>query len=256
MNEKQALQDVENALRDFISAKLAEKFGADWYQECGLSEDRINKWLEKLESEKKKQRFSTCDSRPIYYSDFYDLRNLLQKNWEIFHPALGDKRETDVFLGLLENYRNSSAHGRELLTYQKHLAIGIAGEFRNRITKFRSMQETGESYFPRIESVHDNYGNSWKIGDNQRLMTKNVLREGDFLEFVVSAIDPQGELLEYCVGGEWQEGNVLQLELSSENIGLKISIVTRVKSKRNYHAIDNRIDAFVTFCYDVLPKKA
>ena len=185
---------------------------------CGLPQERVEKWVEKLEAEKKKQRFSTCDPRLIYYSDFYDLGNILKKNWEIFCVAFGEKREIEVFLGLLENYRNSNAHGRELLTYQKHLAIGMSGEIRNRITKFRSMEETGESYFPRIESVHDNYGNSWKIGDGT-VRTGSTLRVGDLIEFVVSATDPEGEQINYRLSyNDWQLDNHLQILLTHSHI--------------------------------------
>ncbi|UOQ97319.1 Swt1 family HEPN domain-containing protein [Hymenobacter sp. 5317J-9] len=254
MNEKQALQDVENVLRDYISAVLENKFGQEWVTKCGLPEDRIKKWGEKLEVEKKKQRYSTCDPRIIYYSDFYDLGNILGKNWELFKSAFGEKKELDVFLGILENCRNSNAHGRELLSYQKHLAIGIAGEIRNRITKFRSMEETGESYFPRLESVHDNYGNSWKIGESAVVRTKTVLRVGDILEFIVSATDPQGERLEYIIWGkDWQDSSNLQLELTNRYVSLDTSILIVIRSKREFHASIDGTDDSMMFKYQVLP---
>ncbi|GAC1367125.1 MAG: hypothetical protein NVSMB30_00390 [Hymenobacter sp.] len=157
---------------------------------------------------------------------------------------------------MLENYRNSNAHGRELLTYQKHLVIGITGEIRNRITKFRSMEETGAGYFPRIESAHDNYGNSWKVGEFGIVRTGKLLREGDILEYVISATDPQGEELEYSIRhNEWHESRVLQLTISKEHIGLGTDVFIIIRSKREYHANKNGHDDFVIFKYDVLPKK-
>ncbi|GAB3870748.1 hypothetical protein GCM10028824_19750 [Hymenobacter segetis] len=256
MNEKQALQDVENVLRDFISAGLDKKFGPDWFSKCGLPDDRIAKWKEKLEIENKKQKHSSCDPRLIYYSDFYDLRNMLNKNWDIFSAALGEKKEVDALLGMLENYRNSNAHGRELLTYQKHLVVGITGEIRNRITKFRSMQETGADYFPRIESVHDNYGNSWKVDEYGIVRTGKLLREGDVLEYIVSATDPQGEELEYSIRhNEWQKSRVLQLTILKEHIGLGTKIYISIRSTREYHANKSGDDDSVIFKYDVLPNQ-
>lgn len=254
MNEKQALQDVENVLRDFISASLEKKFGISWFDKCGLPVDRISKWKEKLEVEKKKRRYSSCDPRLIYYSDFYDLDNILKKNWDLFSAAFGERKEVEVFLKILEDYRNANAHGRELLTYQKHLAVGVTGEIRNRITKFRSMQETGESYFPRIESIHDNYGNSWKVGD-MSVRTGLILREGDLLEFVVSANDPQDGQIQYAINSrEWKSENHLQMVLTKSDIRHELSVGVFIRSERDYHASDGYDDG-VLFKYQVLPKK-
>lgn len=58
----------------------------------------------------------------------------------------------EVFLTELEKLRDPEAHRRELMPHQKALAYGISGEIRTQITRFRSEQDTGESYFPRIES--------------------------------------------------------------------------------------------------------
>ncbi|MFC7670265.1 hypothetical protein ACFQT0_25040 [Hymenobacter humi] len=181
------------------------------------------------------------------------MQNILNKNWENFKGAFGEKKEIDLFLKQLGDFRNSNAHGRELLTYQKHLAIGLSGEIRNRITKFRSMQDTGESYFPRIESVHDNYGNSWKIGD-YNIETKLTLRVGDRLEFVISATDPQDEKLFYSINGpdEWQENNHLHFTLTDKEIRREMLFGIYVKSSRSYHAKRDYDDA-VIFCYQVLP---
>ena len=67
----------------------------------------------------------------------------------------------DVWLSELEKLRDPEARRRELLPHQKHLAIGISGEIRNRLIRYRSKQETSEDYYPRIESVRDSLGNIW-----------------------------------------------------------------------------------------------
>lgn len=205
-----------------------------------------------MEIEKKKQKHSACDPRLIYYSDFYDLGALINKNWETFKTAFGEKKEIELFLGILENYRNSNSHGRELLTYQKYLAIGLAGEIRNRITKFRSMQDTGESYFPRIDSIHDNYGNSW-IAGGTTVRNVRTLREGDKLEFVVSATDPQGGILKFrLLNCEWQQDNHLQLILDNKHIGKSRNFYITIISDREYHAHEG-FDDLAGFRYQILP---
>ncbi len=41
MEETKALKEVENSLRDFISALMNEEKGSDWINSCGISSDRL-----------------------------------------------------------------------------------------------------------------------------------------------------------------------------------------------------------------------
>ena len=70
MDITQSLKDTENALRDFIASVLTKKFGKDWISKCGVSEDRIEKWKEKQQTEKKRQEAGVVEERLIYYADF------------------------------------------------------------------------------------------------------------------------------------------------------------------------------------------
>lgn len=56
MDITRSLKDTENALRDFISHTLKKKIGADWEEQCGVSEKRLEKWHERKEVEKNRQR--------------------------------------------------------------------------------------------------------------------------------------------------------------------------------------------------------
>jgi hypothetical protein len=158
MDITQILKDTENSLRDFIGYILSKSFGADWEQKCGVSDDRLNKWRERKESEEKRQKAGACDERLIYYADFYDLKTILQKHWRLFSEALGEFKTVEVWLTVLEKLRDPDAHRRELLPHQKDLILGISGELRTRIARYRSSQETAEAYYPRIEFAADNLG--------------------------------------------------------------------------------------------------
>lgn len=108
----------------------------------------------------------------------------------------------EVWLSALERLRDPDAHRRELLPHQKHLALGIEGEIRNRLVRFRSEQETAEDYFPRIESVRDGLGNIWTPDVNMvsRFHSTDMnLRPGDTVEFVITARDPLDGRLEYGI---------------------------------------------------------
>ncbi|MFC6999559.1 Swt1 family HEPN domain-containing protein [Rufibacter roseus] len=258
MDASLALKEVENSIRDFISYILSRDKGTDWISTCGVSQQRINHWVERKSIEEKKHKFGTAEGRLIYYSDFYDLLTILDKSWNnVFKDALGDKKEVDVFLKTLDMFRNTDAHRREALPHQKHLIIGIAGELRNRITLYRSRMETGEDYFPRIESARDNYGGSWVIGDHI-ITSKSVLRPGDWLTFVISATDPLGEQLEYCCLGnsKWSVSNIIEFEIENKHISKLTDFILCIRSKRDFHAYNSLDpkDDMIIFRYSILPK--
>ena len=197
----QALRDAENALRDFIASELSRLFGASWEDGSGVSPERLAKWRERKAVEAKRQESGVVDERLIYYADFYDLRTILKKHWsEVFSSALGDWKTIDVYLAELEKLRDPDAHRRELLPHQKQLALGISGEIRTRIVRYRSKRDTSDDVFPRIESARDSLGNMW-IPDNSGLdvWTKMTLRVGDQVQFVVTARDPEDAPLEYSM---------------------------------------------------------
>jgi hypothetical protein len=68
--------------------------------------------------------------------------------------------------------------------------LGISGEIRTRLIKYRSKQETSEDYFPRIESARDSLGNIYTFGSGNSIHTEMILRVGDTLDFTVTASDP------------------------------------------------------------------
>lgn len=262
MDISQSLKDAENTLRDFISDILNRKYGVNWIQECKISEDKIERWLGRKAEELKKQKFGTVENRLIYYADFYDIKTILKKNWDLFTDALGDWKTIDVWLSELERYRNSEAHRRELLPHQKQLAAGITGEIRTRIVRYRSKLETVEDYFPRIESVRDNYGNIWAVGQPKNtIYTKLILRPGDVLEYVITATDPLGEELNYGItrnphpNMECQKDNTIKHVVSSNDIGRLFNLNVFIKSNRDYHALGDLADDWVDFSYTVLPAK-
>jgi hypothetical protein len=266
MDVTQALKDTENSLRDFIASELEKKFGNDWPEKCGLLADRIEKWKERKAVEAKRQVAGAVDERLIYYADFYDLKTLLHKNWSgPFSEALGDWKTMEVWLSELEKLRDPDAHRRELMPHQKHLALGIAGEIRTRLVRYRSKQETGEDYFPRIEIARDNYGNVYPQSSGS-VKAKTILRPGDTLEFVVTASDPMGEELEYAIGFgsselsfhmpmTWQNDNLLVLSITDKFIGRDILIAPVIRSHRPYHA-STSCDDMAGFTYDILPPRA
>jgi hypothetical protein len=263
MDVTQGLKDTENSLRDFLSQVLRKALGENWIDQCGVSKDRIEIWRNRKKQETRRQESGVVEERLLYYADFYDIKTVLQKNWSKVSElpaALGDWKTIEVLLSELEKLRDPDAHRRELLPHQQNLAIGIAGEIRTRLIRYRSKQEKAVDYFPRIESVRDSVGNIWTPAANPRVKTGLCLRVGDRIEFVITATDPLGETLRYGIitknrDRQLQESNSLCWEIASDQVGMKVNVILIIASNRHYHAFDYHDDELI-FVYDVLPRKA
>jgi hypothetical protein len=255
----QTLKDTENALRDFISSVLTKKFGANWIEQCGVTPEKVKKWQERKAVEEKRQKFGVVDERLIYYANFNDLKPILHKNWPEFSEALGDWKTMEVWLDELGRLRDPDAHRRELLPHQKHLAIGIAGEIRTRLVRYRSKQETSEDYFPRIESARDNFGNVFPFLMGGLGYTKTILRPNDVIDFVITASDPFDDKLEYGIRSEfdrniaWQEDNSFSVRII-EYVKKRFRVELFIRSPRKFRAYSDHDDS-VDFVYTVLPLK-
>ena len=264
MDITQALKDTENSLRDFIADVLQRKFGDDWVEICGLAEGRIEQWRERKLDEERRQRAGVVEERLIYYSDFYDIPTLLKKNWSgEFNDAFGEFKTMEVWLHELGGLRDADAHRRELLPHQKHRVLGIAGEIRTRLIRYRSKMETPDDYFPRLERVNDDLGNIWIPEKARVLRTNSVLREGDIVTFTIVGSDPQGSPLLYNVLTPlrdlmgWSEEKVISLEITNSEIMRECSVTVYIKSTTGKHHA-NPIPSWddkVSFVYDVLPRK-
>lgn len=259
MDITQALKDTENSLRDFITVVLRTRLGESWLANCGVSTERLEKWKERKVVEEQRQESGVVEQRLIYYADFYDLRTILKKHWSgEFSDALGDWKTTEVWLTELEKLRDPDAHRRELLPHQKYLILGIAGEIRTRLVRYRSKQETSEDYYPRIESARDSLGNIYTYGDREAIRTGMRLRVSDAIDFIITAVDPLEEPLEYAIyqSGDtsWQDNNVISLRLTEREIQKEFNVILVVKSKRQFHAW-KEFDDCVLFIYEVLPSK-
>lgn len=262
MDITQSLKDTENSLRDFIASVLSELYGADWVDKCGVSPERLDIWRARKASEEKRQESGVVDERLIYYADFYDLKTILKKHWSgEFSKAFGEWKKFEVFLTELEKIRDPDAHRRELLPHQKHFAIGICGEIRSKIIRYRSKKERAEDFFPKIESARDSLGNIW-IPDRDLIHVINTnlkLHPGDSIEFIVTASDPEDLTLEYGIGIEhgkikWQSSNSFVVEITNKDIARLFSVRLYIRSTREYHANNNHDDD-VSFYYQVLPSK-
>lgn len=184
------IQQYENSLRSIISLILGESDTADFK----VSPDRIEKWKEKREIEKKKYNGVLVEARIIYYSDFYDLETIILKHWEKFKDVFDDKKRFEVLFKEVENFRNTLSHGRELLPYQEEFLKGIVGDLKTKIVLFHNKNMNVDDYFIKILKVSDNIGHIW---GSDVWIKRPILRVGDTIELLVEAYDPKGREITY-----------------------------------------------------------
>lgn len=246
------INEYENTLRKIICILI----GQDDDSVYGVTNERINKWKEKREIDKQKNRGSQLESRLIYYSDFYDLETIINKNWTLFKPILVDKKRFEILHGEVELFRNTLAHGRPLLSFQLSLLSGIVGDLKNQVLKYHSKNMSVDDYFIKILKVSDNLGNIWEEGELKKKWIEQTLRVGDTLEFVVDSFDPKGQDVGYSILHNYrniQPQNIVANRISIILDKSMISKSTQLTIMANTKNSEYENDDAVSFIYSVLP---
>lgn len=246
------INKYENTLRTIIS----EVIGSTDSSPFNVSKERIDKWYEKREIETKKYKGVNLETRLIYYSDFYDLKNIISKNWDKFKIIFDDKKKFEVYFDQMETFRNTLSHGRTLLFYQEKLIEGILGELRTLLINYHNKNMNPTDYFVRILNVSDNLGNTWnRQSFNIGMINTSVIRVGDFIEINVEAFDPKGREIDFHIyNSRFEFHNKLgkfRFEVTEKMIGNPLSFTLYAKTNgQNYINSDQ-----ITVHYTVLPKE-
>ena len=186
------INKYENTLRRLI----IDSIGYDDSIDYKISPERIEKWKEKREIESKKNKGILFENRLIYYSDFYDLKSIIDKNWSVFLPILLNKKRFEIFFKEIENFRNTVAHGRNLTLSQNLLLEGILIDLKNSITIYHNKNEMKSDFFIELTKINDNLGNIWS---KTEIWKKPILRVGDEYELLIEANDPKDREIEYKI---------------------------------------------------------
>jgi hypothetical protein len=245
------INEYENTLRTIIILILGDTDDADF----GVTPSRIQAWKEKREIESKKRSSIQIENRLIYYSDFFDLKAIIHKNWEKFKPILNDKKRFEVYHSDVENIRNSVAHGREIFSFQNKLLEGIIGDLKNQLMLYHTKNMDPSDYFLKILRVSDNLGNIWESSNrSDSIITHKILRVGEEIEFIVDAFDPKGRELEYRIQHitDWfitQKSNKIAVKIVPDMISKSCHIRIAVSTKESGY----KNEESVYFNYTVLP---
>ncbi|MEQ9230700.1 MAG: Swt1 family HEPN domain-containing protein [Cyclobacteriaceae bacterium] len=111
-----AICAFENTVRQFVSKKLLENKGENWWDDC-VSE-KIRSRAESRRTEENKIRWHTPRGDTIInYTEFGDLLSIIRstQNWEYFEPHIYSIEWADQIIKTLERSRNVIMHSGELV---------------------------------------------------------------------------------------------------------------------------------------------
>jgi hypothetical protein len=108
-----AIAAFENTVREFVSKRLLEEKGENWWDAC-VSE-KIRKIAESRREEEKKIRWHTPrGDAPINYTEFGDLASIVAQNWPEFEDHLQSQEWARQIFSTLERSRNVIMHSGDL----------------------------------------------------------------------------------------------------------------------------------------------
>ncbi len=202
----------------------------------------------------------------LAYAEFYDLCAIAEKHWQPLALALGKQAETLPLLKRFDKLRNTVAHSRPLLGFEADLLSGIAGEIRNRVTKYMTEQDPSGDHYARIESVTDGYGRTATgvpgSGSESIVITPRVLVQvGDVITFDCEGHDPKGRALSWVgrVSGELifsLEGDRIRAKwpVRLDQVGEQTAVEIKLASESQYrrHGFGGSDDR-VVFAFTVEP---
>jgi hypothetical protein len=109
-----AIAAFENSVREFVSKRLLEYKGENWWAQC-VSEKIRTKAESRREEEAKVRWHTPRGEQPLYYTEFGDLTAIISQNWDQFEPHLRTTQDwVRQILSTLERSRNVIMHSGEL----------------------------------------------------------------------------------------------------------------------------------------------
>jgi len=108
-----SIATLENTVRQFVSSRLLEEIGEDWWN-SSVSVKIRNKAESRQEEESKIRWHTPRGDKPLNYTDFSELTSIITQNWEKFEPHLNSLEWVKQILKTLERSRNVIMHSGEL----------------------------------------------------------------------------------------------------------------------------------------------
>jgi hypothetical protein len=104
---------LENGVRELVSERMIDRFGSDWW-EHQASVPLKRKVQERKEKEGRNRWHARRGEQELFYTDFGDLKDLVQSKWDVFEDLFPDQNWVAARLDELEASRNIIAHSNLL----------------------------------------------------------------------------------------------------------------------------------------------
>jgi hypothetical protein len=108
-----AIAAFENTVREFVSKRLLDEKGENWWETC-VSETIRKKSESRRDEEKKVRWHSARGIAPINYIDFGELSSIIGQNWALFEDHLHKQEWAKQIFATLERSRNVIMHSGDL----------------------------------------------------------------------------------------------------------------------------------------------
>ncbi len=187
INAYSELVAAETAFREIVRSAI----GPQWVDD--FPTEKIAALESKREEEDKKRDGASVSPDLLDYTEAYQLEALILKHWDKTKPILKDRKRTEVYLNLMLDVRNTVAHARAVVPFERYLLAGIAGQIQNLISRYRSESETADAYYASINSVRDSFGDEGIRPPAQADTVwhpRKRLKVGQVVTFECSATDP------------------------------------------------------------------
>jgi Swt1-like HEPN len=111
-----AICAFENSVRKFVSKKLLEVHGVDWWEKQ-VTEGIRKKAQTRKEQEDKIRWHAPRGDSIINYTEFGDLVSIIRNNWTDFEPHIISQEWAEQIVKTLERSRNVIMHSGELVNH-------------------------------------------------------------------------------------------------------------------------------------------
>jgi Swt1-like HEPN len=108
-----AIAAFENTVREFVSTRLLEAVGADWWKSAVSEKIRTRAEARQVEEAKVRWHAARGDE-PLNYTEFGDLASIISQNWEQFEVHLETIEWVRHTISTVERSRNVIMHSGDL----------------------------------------------------------------------------------------------------------------------------------------------
>lgn len=128
------------------------------------------------------------------------LFSLVRDHADVFAPMFHQPTQVAAFLHYAESLRNTSAHVRELVTFERDMLAGIAGYLSSHLVRWETRNIDLAADYPTIADVRDSFGQEAVQGFVRIHSGRQIVHVGDQIEISAQAVEARGKGVRWWFG--------------------------------------------------------